>query len=83
MNIADIASAHIIGEGSVDLVVARQILNLRIDSEFFLVINEELGKRLIEPVVVSEVEHGDVAHVCLGGGVVVGQEVEVVGGLNQ
>ena len=42
---------------------------------------EEVSKRLINSIIISEIKNADVAHVNFWSGIIVGEEIKVVGGI--
>ena len=78
-NIWSVTPWYIVGECSVNEIIAGKVLNC--GSEWCFVCLQEFGKWFILPVVVSEIEGADASEVDLGSGVIIGDEIKVSSGI--
>lgn len=80
-DVPGIAARDVSCEGVVDIIVAREVIDVVWDSKASFAIVEESDKGIISFSVLSEVEGTHSSPVLVPGVVVVGEEVEKLGGL--
>jgi hypothetical protein len=81
-HLASVAPGNIKGKGSVDIVIPWDVVDVWGYSEVSFAVVEESSEGLIGLTVLSEIVGTHASPVFIASGVIVGEEVEIVGGLS-